>query len=264
MKRVAFTIVFNGLHHLKHNDFADRMSEMFDLWAVVEGPAYPGGSTSWCNYIPEKYITDGHSNDGTLPYMVQLTKKHHNVVFVMNRDDAPWKSKDDMVNAALNALRDRLHGALPTYLWEVDVDEQWDGADLYRAECMLEYSGARSASFLCDYYVGPNLLAKGAWGEGRNTPYIRLWRWDGSPFISHEPVRMEGYEDPIAIPVRFQHYAYYFEKDVEFKQDYYDKDHSGILEKWRTLQQETKFPQPISRLLNGGLAKTHTVIVKCE
>ena len=35
--RIAFTIIHNGLHHLKHNEQAERILRDCDWWKVLHG-----------------------------------------------------------------------------------------------------------------------------------------------------------------------------------------------------------------------------------
>ena len=65
----------------------------------------------------------------------------------------------------------------------------------------------------------------------------------------------------VLLTPRFRHYAYRFEKDVLFKSLYY-QGYEDVLKKWRALQEETVFPQPISRLIPGYWGSTATEIIK--
>jgi hypothetical protein len=65
------------------------------------------------------------------------------------------------------------------------------------------------------------------------------------------------------IPIYFNHYNYYFEKDVIFKDLWYS-NHEGILNNWKKLQTLSKeaFPLPINNFFNSGWASnTDTQIV---
>ena len=253
--RVAFTIIFNGLHHLRHNDYFAKIRGSLDYWVFVEGPTKPGGSTAWCKPIPSVYLKGVHSTDGTLEFLREESWKGPKILLI--EKERFWDSKDEMVNAALDALRKR--EIKSAYLWEIDADEQWDSKDLLLAEATLDYNRCDTGKFLCDYYVGPGLIAKGDWGEGKKLPYYRLWRWAGERFISHEPPVLSGKRYEVLLPVRFKHYAYLFEEDVRFKECFYS-GHENILSKWLALQKETKFPQPVSRLISGAWGKTATTI----
>jgi hypothetical protein len=174
--------------------------------------------------------------------------------------EGPWSSKDAMVNAAMEAL-----SKLPpvTHLFEIDADEVWTESNLNAATSDLDNASASCGQFLSDYYVGPGLLARGEWGESRIFPYRRLWRYkSGMRFRMHEPPEMDGGNGvTILLPQRFKHYAYYYEQDVKFKNDYYT-GHDDIYTKWLSLQKETVWPQPLSRLISGFWGKTNTRIEK--
>lgn len=254
--RVIFTIILNGKHHLEHNDYARTLACNCDKWIITEGAVKPNGSTSWCKPISERYQHDGHSVDGTVEYLIDLSNKYDNIHLVLNK--GLWESKDEQVNACIRRITDQ-----SCFLWEVDCDEQWDPANMTKAEKYLTEWKAKTGCFYADYFVGKDLIAKGEWGEGHLLPYRRLWDWKGELFSTHEPPTLAGQNEPFVTmcEVRFRHYAYYYDQDVQFKNDFYS-GHEGILEKWRDLQEETIFPQPISRLIVGPWGKTQTTIEK--
>lgn len=265
--RFGFTIIYNGMHHLEHNNWGCKLPTMLDYWVIVEGAANPGGSTNWC-----KEISNGDSStDGTWSTTGELAGCRENVVCI-GMAGRKWHSKDEMVNAAIKEIKDKYQSKMDQIncLWQFDIDEQWLPIQLNLAEILLIYSGADCGCFHANHYVGKNLIAKGTWGEGydpddplRNA-YRRLWRWKGQFFKTHEPPVLEGGNGKeILLPQRFDHYAYYFEKDVLFKSKYY-KGYEDLHEKWLSLQNETKFPQPINRLLGGHWGETKTIIEKID
>ena len=234
--RIGFTIIFNGLHHLLHNNYAEELVNMLDYWVVVEGAAGNIGSTRWCKSMPEKYHKNGSSVDGTVEYFSKM--KEHNLVILASGGKGMWDSKDTMVNAAIDHINQ--HITKEAFLWQIDCDELWSPEAMDEAEKQLD---GDTGMFLADYYVGKNLMAKD------RRPYKRLWRWKGQAFTSHEPPLLEGGNGKeVLLPQRFNHYAYYYEKDVQFKNDWYG-GHAGIYKRWLELQKETEFPQPLSRLL---------------
>lgn len=235
--RVAFTIIYNGLHHLQHNGFAEFMAANFDLWVVVEGHARPGGSTSWCKFIP----VDPVSNDGTIDYMEQFCRNHKNVKFYSH--GRFWHSKDMQVNHALDMIRARTSNAM---LWQVDCDEVWSIKDIEKAEHIALSRYENAFSFQHHQYVGENLIASGGWGDSSVT---RLWKWKGEFFTSHEPAAIQGQKDYFIPGLKFHHYSYYFERDVIFKSQYY-RGHEKVYENWLRLQSktETDFPLNITSL----------------
>jgi len=260
--RVAFTIILNGLHHLKHNDMAEKLVDAVDYWQIVEGAASPTGSTSWCRTVKPSYRdADGMSTDGTNDYLNDLVRRYPDRV---GHSGTVGKNKDQMVNCAIEGILKSFGNKIPDdcYLYQIDVDEQWDKEQMDQAEAMLEYMRGDCGKFLCDYYVGSGLLAKGDWGEGRKIPYRRLWKWRGQKFQTHEPPELEGGNGvEILLPQRFKHYAYYFPEDVKFKESFYT-GHDGAYARWCDLQEETAFPQPLTRLITGPWGRTNTVIVR--
>ena len=94
----------------------------------------------------------------------------------------------------------------------------------------------KTGCFLCNYYVGEKQKVIGQWGEGRLEPYRRLWDWKGEMFIKHEPPTLVGKNGPgLLLPQRFNHYAYFFEQDVKFKEIYY-QGYEGLYERWLKVQ----------------------------
>ena len=115
---------------------------------------------------------------------------------------------------------------------------------------------------MCNYYVGKKQIVIGDWGEGRTTPYRRLWDWHGESFKSHEPPILDGNNGPgILIPIKFNHYAYYFESDIKFKEDYYS--YYGLYDRWLEVQKNEGII-PVEKLLGPRVwwSKTNTVIKK--
>lgn len=256
--RIAFTIILNGLHHLKHNDYAEYILKHFDYWVVVEGACGNTGSTSWCNPITTKYQKNGASIDGTIEYLEELSKTHKNLIFT--KSTGIWENKDVMVNVAINKVKEITNKC---FLWEIDIDEQWTISNIKLAEKMVVNDNIKTASFLCNCFVGSDLVAIGYWGEGKGLPYRRLWNWSGEFFITHEPPLLDCINKEIHIlPIRFNHYSYYFEKDVIFKNDFYT-DNVCLLKNWKRLQTTKQFPVDISKLLGGDI-KNNTKIYKVE
>jgi len=255
--RCAFTIIFNGKHHLLHNNYYKRLIESFDHWIIAEGASGNTGSTSWCRKIPHKYHKGGSSVDGTLEFVQKLSHDYPNVHVIQN--EGFWANKDHQVNECVKKIREFTPDC---YLWEIDCDEQWKIEDIKESEKLLKENEAKTGLFLSNFYVGRKLLAVGEWGEGRKLPYRRLWDWKGENFQSHEPPILEGSNGKeILLPAKFDHYAYFFEKDVEFKSCFYG-GHDNIHQRWKSLQKEKNFPQPISKLVEGNWGQTNTKIVR--
>lgn len=264
--RIAFTIVLNGFYHLYHNNFAKNMVDMFDLWVIAEGAVRPGGSTRWCKDIKSRWQQDGHSVDGTYEELSSLAMRYNNVYLVTNKDGL-WDSKDHQVNAAIDTinhiLKERgLEGE--HFLWEVDVDEQWNKVSLVSAEWDLVQADGHTGLFLCNFYVGPDRIAKGEWGEGKKLPYRRLWRWKGQLFKTHEPPTLVGgNKNETLLTQRFDHFAYYDRLSVQFKGNFYG-GHSGVYERWKTIKSSTAPEIPVNALITGPWGKTNTKLVRVQ
>lgn len=257
--RIAFTIILNGLHHLKHNDYYKLVPNIFDYWIIVEGASNNKGSTSWCRNMSSNYHNNGKSIDGTTEFLKNISKQYNNIVYI--EPEKMWDSKDQQVNKAIEEIKKITNNC---YLWEIDIDEQWSKDNIEQAEYTLKQHKGKTGCFLCNYYVGKDLIVKGMWGEGYALPYRRLWNWNGELFETHEPPKLVGGNGlGLLLPQKFNHYAYYFEEDVKFKNDWYS-GHDGVYEKWKQLQVETKFPIHISKLLGISThwGNTNTLIIK--
>jgi hypothetical protein len=251
MKRIALTIILNGLHHLNHKNFFNKMLQQFDLWVIIEGVAKPGGSTSWCKDINEKFHKNFLSLDGTTEF---LDANKNSKMVVVRPHNRPWISKDEQVNAGIAEIKKRHKKC---FLWQVDVDEHWEEQQLKEAEEMLlEYKG-KTGCFLCDYFVGKNQQVFGEWGECINDTWRRLWIWEGEEFAAHEPPTLIGKNGPgYLLPQRFIHYSYYFDKDVIFKERYYS-GYDGLYERWKNIQ-DNKGIIPVIDLLGPNIRWSYT------
>lgn len=255
MKRVAFTIVLNGIKHFEHNNFYDTMCENFDTWVIVEGVANNGGSTSWCQNVDQTFHKNFLSVDGTTEFLNDNIRDN---VIVIRKQGEAWMSKDEQVNAAMKIIQEKY---TECFLWQVDVDEQWSRAVLESAEAKLLANGGKTGCFCCDYFVGPNQQVFGEWGENKSEPYRRLWHWKGELFKTHEPPQLDGRNGPgLLLPERFKHYSYYFSEDVLFKEKYYG-GYEGLFDRWKNIQ-GNKGTIHVSELLGPKIrwSYTNTVI----
>jgi hypothetical protein len=227
--RCAITIIYNGLHHLQHGNFVERMMSMFDRWIIVEGHARPGGSTYWCNNL--KYQS-AESTDGTREYLRTL-----GVDYIEGKGF--WESKDAQFQAGVDRLKEITSECT---LWQVDADEWWTLEQLETNERAL-VGNVGSVGF--HHVVGRCedglLLAKGRWGGGFVN---RVWRWKGQDLECHEPATFKGQGEVQMLPEKFLHFSYYFEKDVSFKQKYY-KGHEEVYKGWKKLQEYKRESFPI-------------------
>jgi hypothetical protein len=259
--RVGFTIALNTKHHFVCDERIWLYPTIFDKFVFVCGACKNNGSTSWCREMPAKYHEKGRSIDGTEAWLESEFARDNNIIIAKN--NGMWESKDQMINVALDILRHTIYFDENVFLWEIDADEHWTWDDIIAAENELLRLQAKTGSFLCNYFVGENLQAVGDWGEGKKLPYRRLWLWNGELFKTHEPpVLGVKNESIVLLPQRFNHFAYYFDEDVEFKEAWYP-GHEGIYDRWKALQElpEEDFPRPISDLITGPWGKTNTQIV---
>lgn len=251
--RIAFTIIYNGKHHLLHNSFSSDMIANFDYWVIVEGAAQNGGSTAWCN----SHTGGVHSDDGTVEYITELAKNNKNVIIVLN--NRKWKSKDEQVNAAITEVKAITNKC---WLWQVDADEQWTLNAIEQNEAFMEYWDVDTGLVSFDHYVGEGLIAVGEWGSG---VHKRIWKWNGQRFLSHEPPVLESEQREVVCPYGYKHYSYYFEQDVRFKAEYY-KGHESVYSGWKYLKDhrdELIFPVHIKMLFgNKGIGLSKTKIIE--
>lgn len=234
--RYALTILFEGLHHLKHNDYAKLIARNFDKWIIVEGFSGNKGSTNWCNNLN----IHKNSKDGSIEFVAELMQEFPNVQLISRKGG--WSSKDEQVNKGIEMLQGNEDG----WLWQIDIDEQYNPNDFALAESKMakdvEVAGAFHFNhLLCKDNEGRQLVGKGEWGDNLHT---RLWYWKGQRFKSHEPPIMQGQKSIMELPIKYQHYSYYFEKDVIFKSKYY-KGYASLYRNWKRLQSKS-FKYPIS------------------
>ena len=243
--RYALTIIYNGKHHLLHNDYAQKILHMFDKWIIVEGFSRNGGSTEWCTNIRPPH----QSTDGTIETCQDLASRYPTKV-IFHTSPQGYASKDDQVNVGIAYLQNEPHG----WLWQIDIDEQWTEQDLTEAESMLQIGsnvagGFQFYHYLCKDSDGNQLVGKGAWGDNF---VARVWWWHGQKFKTHEPPVMHGQDGIKFLPQKFHHYSYVYEQDVEFKSRYY-KGYRPVLANWRMLQQKRfDYPIPAKTLLGSG------------
>lgn len=240
-KRIAFTIIFNGKHHLEHKNYSEFLAQNFDYWIIVEGASKNKGSTSWCREMPLKYHNNGKSIDGTIEHIRNLQKKYNNIIFI--ESNGMWESKDDMVNSAVEEVKKLTNKC---FLWQIDIDEHWTYEKIIKSEIELKSKRAKTGEFNVFQFVGDNLITVGKDWSG--VPFIRLWDWKGEKFLSHEPPKLDTPDETKELlSEKLLHYSFYFEEDVKFKNDWYT-DHDGLLVNWKNLKNETNLPQHITYL----------------
>lgn len=242
--RYALTIAYNALHHLKHNDYYKTILDNFDKWAIIEGFSHNGGSSSWCNNISMA----PQSKDGTIEFCEQLVKDYPDKV-IFQTSETGWASKDQQSNKGIELLKGLPEG----WLWNIDADEQWASEDFALAESMLEKSIETAGAFkfihyLCKDAEGNQLIGGGNWGDN---VVDRLWWFKGQKFLRHVGPVMEGQKGRKLLPIKYHHYSYYFQQDVEFKSKYY-RGYEPILNNWKKIQtKKYKYPISVTELLGN-------------
>ncbi len=238
MKRIAFTIVLNGMPFIKQQ--AEIIPDIFDHWYIIEGYALPINDTAWCRNIDvSKFTNNGLSNDGTSEFIDTLPD---NVTVIRKTSGDFWRGKTEMCNSFMHEISDCI-------LMQFDVDEIWKRDTLID---LLNYAEINddfdSMRFKCNCYVGPDLIISGddCYGN-RATEWHRLWRIrDTTYWVAHEPPLIYGDTKILDNNFTFKknwifdHYSYVYEHQVFFKQHYYG--YTGAVNRWKELQQIKSFP----------------------
>ena len=223
LPRITFgIIVLNGEPFIRYT--LQALYPFAHQIIVVEG-AVPGAKTI--------ATPDGHSIDSTLDGLRQFkeTKDPEHKLIIVTRDGF-WSEKDEMSQA----YAERATGE---YLWQVDVDEFYQPADL-RAVCemLLAQPEITAVSFkTITFWGAPDYLVDG-WNHRRGAgEYHRLFKWgEGYRYASHRPptvVDEQGRDlrdrhwiraaDLASRGISLYHYSLLLPKQVLEKCEYYSK-----------------------------------------
>lgn len=240
MEKNAFTIVLNGMPYLEWQ--YKIIPKVFDNWFIIEGATKPTKDTAWCSTIPDKYYNDYKlSVDGTTEFLDHIKSDK---IHVLRTNGTFWEGKVDMCNSFMDKI------SVPSILMEFDVDEIWTVDNLNNLLSFSEekFNDVDGFMLKCNYFVGPGLYIanEGHYGNpwdqwSRHWHIKRPTRW-----ISHEPPRLHGLDRFLHRNVTaekgwvFDHYAYYLENQVAFKEDFYG--YKDAVSHWKKLQRNTKFP----------------------
>lgn len=237
MKRIAFTIVLNGMPFIKKQ--AEIIPHVFDEWYIVEGAVLPTHDTAWCHSIDSKYYTsDTLSVDGTSEFLDSIASDTIHII----RKNAFWNGKLEMCNSFSNKLTDCI-------LMQFDVDEFWDINTLKSVLTFSENNtGFDGMLFRCNFFVGPNLVVTSQNCYSDNVyEWCRLWKINQpTTWISHEPPRLKGLDNFLNKDFTssqgwvFNHYAYILEEQLKFKENFYG--YTNATENWKRLQLSKTFP----------------------
>lgn len=245
MKKIAFTLVLNGMPFIKQQ--AEILPKVFDEWHIIEGATLPIKDTNWCRMIDDKYFDDNKlSIDGTTEFINSVVDNEK--IFVHRKNDF-WLGKTEMCNAIADKMEDCI-------LMQFDVDEIWKPEILNEVLNHAENNeGFDGMLFKCNYYVGENLVIQNENCYGNNPEeWCRLWKIkEKTSWKSHEPPRIFGLSAFLSRNTTkakgwiFDHYAYTREEQVAFKENFYG--YTGAVQQWKNLQQNTVFPRYLKDFL---------------
>lgn len=235
MKKIAFTIVLNGMPFIKHQ--IDNILNNFDMWYIIEGPVKPIKDTDWCKHIPSKYLNDVNmSVDGTYEFLNQISHPKIKIIrpSIIDNKYRFWNGKLEMCNSFMDNVENCI-------LMQIDVDEFWNQNILDEIFEYSENNDFTSMSFKCNFYIHSKYIttSENAYGD-MWWDWKRLWKiTDRTQWISHEPPTIDG--DNINIDKKFtsrkqwifDHYAYIFEQQVQFKEDFYG--YENAVKQWNSL-----------------------------
>ena len=237
MKKIAFTIVLNGMPFIKQQ--AEIIPKIFDKWYIIEGATLPVCDTGWCKNIDERFFTsDKLSIDGTTQFLDSIKSDKIEII----RKNDWWSGKTEMCNSFMSDLHDSI-------LMQFDVDEIWTPNVLDSVLNFAEHNdGFDVMMFKCNYYVGPDLIIVNENCYGNPSDHWpRLWKiHNNTSWISHEPPRIHGLNRYLSREFTkdqgwiFNHYSYVNESQVAFKQNFYG--YTDAVSQWKTLQHNDIYP----------------------
>lgn len=206
--------------------------DFFDRIIIVEGASRGDG----LGHGDGRNITGGNisSTDGTVDILKRLQDEipKLRVVFPPARG---WGGKTEQINAGLQH-------AEPGWLYQRDADEFFFLEDLERLHAVIDDSDYTDVSFFARHFWGSARfhmkISRQTWGN--ELEWRRVWRWNGEPFLSHEPPRLKrDYENLLtmeetrALGIYLFHYAYAFLEQIKVKQQFYSCDLLTTIEQWR-------------------------------
>jgi hypothetical protein len=246
MKKIAFTIVLNGMPFIK-NQF-DIIPKIFDEWHIIEGATLPVLDTKWCKNIDNNFYDKNKlSIDGTSQFLDSIVD---NKKIFIHRKNNFWQGKLEMCNKIKNIMENCI-------LMQIDVDEFWK-PDILKN--LLEFceknEGFDGMMFKCNFYVGENLVitTENTYGD---MPYewFRLWKIkEKTEWISHEPPKIKNCYKFLSKDFTknkgwiFDHYAYVNKEQLKFKENFYG--YKDAVKNWETLQNCENFPCKLKDYLN--------------
>jgi hypothetical protein len=238
MKKIAFTIVLNGMPFIKKQ--SEILPFVFDEWHIIEGVSLPKNDTSWCKNIDKIFYSDKKlSIDGTSEFLDTLVDNKK--IFVHRKYDF-WNGKTEMCKQIEPFMENCI-------LMQFDVDEIWKIDVLNDVLTYAENNdGFDGMLFKCNYFVGPNLIIKNEDCYGNYfSEWCRLWKIKNKThWISHEPPRIKNCCNFLTKNFTkqkewiFDHYAYVLEDQIKFKENFYGYKNAFL--EWKKLQLNNNFP----------------------
>jgi hypothetical protein len=244
MKKIAFTLVLNGMPFIKKQ--AEIIPQVFDEWYIIEGATLPVKDTAWCQNIDGKYYNNKKlSVDGTSEFLDSIASDKIKIV----RKNDFWNGKVEMCNSIMHLVENAI-------LMEFDVDEIWQPEVLKNVLEFCETNdGFDGLMFKCNYYVGPNLIieSENCYGD-QNYEWYRCWKVKDKTFwLTHEHPQINGLTKFITKDFTkkkgwvFDHHAYVTDEQLKFKENFYN--YKGAHEQWKKLQNCKEFPQKLKNFL---------------
>lgn len=220
--------------------FLPRQLEAFEkldrpwIWHIVTGVADNVGCTRWCAKVPPRL-----SRDGTEEWLLK-NSRHPNIRIYRRQ---LWPGKVAMCQAAVSTIQE------PCTLLQVDADEFWTAEQIEKI-CQIHEGGEIDRiRYFCRYFVGPEIVVSNEGFFGNKIgEWSRSWSFEPEMFFSsHEPPALNGCgrremsrEHSRSLGLVFDHFAYYYEDSVRFKERYYKYD--GAVDGWKRLQAHDNFP----------------------
>lgn len=255
-----FSIVLSGFPFIKYHLQVLGSLPFEWHWHIVEGVAALKHDTAWSlkngGNIPHGFHKNGLSIDGTTEYLDKIKTDYPDKITIYRKENGNfWDGKLEMVNAPLKNIDKEC------LLWEIDVDEFWTRKQMNTLyQLFLKNPDKTAAFFFCTYFVGENLIisSKDTYGNYTSYEWLRVWRYKpGYKWVKHEPPQLfmqdsHGRDIDVAsinpflhkqtkkYGLVFQHYPYFLEKQLEFKEKYYGYKNAVL--QWKSLQSETLFP----------------------
>jgi hypothetical protein len=234
MKLHIFTLALDAM------PFLPRQLEVFENlkcdwhWHIIEGVADNVLDTSWCKKIFPRF-----SRDGTTEWLNSVSKNPRISIYRRQL----WHGKTTMCNAALKTIKE------DCVLLQKDADEFHTAEQIDKIVELFSERDIDWMRFHCRYYVGEKIVVVGenCWSN-KNGEWLRAWRFKpGMLFAKHEPPVLNGcgknglpIDQTMILGLDFEHYAYYYEHQVAFKEQYYG--YTDAVKKWRALQANTVWP----------------------